>query len=139
MPTFGNQEGIAAVRLKAECPCHCPFGNKAADLRDEICLLVFLSILNFDTARAELITGNELFRWWSDKDHRYEGLCLGYILGIHETNTAQSGACVPSSGVSRREIRDIVIRYLTTRPENRHLYAATLVLDAMRQAFPCCN
>jgi hypothetical protein len=44
--------------------------------------------------------------------------------------------CIPPK-VNRRQILDVVLQYMERHPEQRHLFAAVLVLFAIAEKFPC--
>jgi hypothetical protein len=86
-------------------------------------------------------TGNELWSHCSDESAYSSGLCMGFVMGIADVMGAGSAilgarVCLPER-VNGGETRDVVKRYLELHPERRHYAAASLVLDALAQAFPC--
>ncbi len=79
------------------------------------------------------------------RDHSLNGVCVGYIEAIVDAmHTVQDSggtvngwrACIPQ-GVTVRQLRDLVIRFLRAHPELRHLAAIDLVTNALAEAFPC--
>lgn len=101
-----------------------------------------LTLIGFG-AHAE--TGNEFATWCKAQQGGFErGMCLGYLDGVIDTHTsfiiAGSGAlgfiCIPDK-VTKGQARDVVLKYMRDNPEQTHLSASTLVIAALREAFPC--
>ena len=73
-----------------------------------------------------------------------EPYCTGYVVGIADALSIEEGvssvwgwkACIPDS-VSRRQLRDVVVKYLQNNPETRDETAASLTAAALAMAFPC--
>ncbi len=60
---------------------------------------------------------------------------MGYVISV-----ADAGDRIifcTHKGANANQLVAITQRYLKDKLENRHLNAATLVVDALRQAFPC--
>lgn len=64
-----------------------------------------------------------------------QGLCLGYVMGVTDVNLRDK-ICTPS-GVTIGQLQSITIKYLNDYPDRLHYSADSLVLDALRKAFPC--
>jgi hypothetical protein len=70
-------------------------------------------------------------------DDRMSGtLAFGYVLGVSDVMTEAGTACQPK-GATRGQVGDVVSKFLSDHPEQRHLSAAGLVTSAILQAFPC--
>ena len=74
---------------------------------------------------------------------RSRSICLGYAGGIADALTAFSIAyptmvqvCMPA-GITMQQTMDVVIRHLQAHPEDRHLPAAALAIEAFVATFPC--
>jgi hypothetical protein len=90
--------------------------------------------------------GNELFANCSAKGDNLvsafkTGLCDGYVIGVADAladgaNINGFTAC-PTGSVAKKQMYDIVLRYLTQHPEMRHYGAVGLVAAAISDAFPC--
>ena len=78
-----------------------------------------------------LTTGNDLMQHCIASP---DSFCAGYIGGV--IDTSHSLFCFPP-GVTKREIINITIVYLHDHSEKLGLYAPSLVIKAMRAAFPC--
>ena len=110
---------------------------------------------------ADAISGNDfLSACLSEGDLAKEGFCVGYLLGAIEgirygsalpflairsgedmTETLGMaekflGACIPEAAEFGQH-RDVAVRYIERSPESRHLPARGLILDSLREAFPC--
>ena len=81
--------------------------------------------------QAKMTTGNDLKQYCTVAPN---GLCAGYVAGV--TEATQALFCFPP-GVTKRQIRDVAVTYLNNHPERLHLLAPSLVINAMRNAFPC--
>jgi Ssp1 endopeptidase immunity protein Rap1a len=93
--------------------------------------------------RVSTTTGNELLESCEAKGSFKEAFCLGYITGVTDLDQMNASvfpehrrSCVPEN-VTNGQIRDVIVRYLTDHPEERHMLAAILVAEAMGKAFPC--
>lgn len=85
------------------------------------------------STQAYALSGNQLHELCT----KGETACASYIMGSVDTLLPlASGICAPSSA-NYRQYKDIVARFLMDRPERRHQLAPLLILDAMREAFPC--
>ena len=80
---------------------------------------------------AKVTTGNDLKQYCNAAP---TGLCAGYVLGV--TDATLELYCFPP-GVTKMQIRGVVVQYLNNSPERLHLLAPGLVIKAMRTAFPC--
>ena len=92
-------------------------------------------------------TGIELLRL-CDGDIQDQPLCLGYIMGVNDTQftndqilakyfdtTPRYNIC--AQGVSADQLRLVVIKYMKDRPEGLHYQASSIVGAALGSAFPC--
>jgi hypothetical protein len=76
-------------------------------------------------------SGNDLWEWCvRDPD----GFCFGYIVGAIDQDS--TSLCIPK-GAAFVQTRDVVVAYLKNNPENRHFHATTVLLLALREAWPC--
>jgi hypothetical protein len=92
---------------------------------------------------AQFIDGNKLhsqlqaakqLRYRSASQDMFEAAGQGYVMGIADSH---SGVLCIQPGVNFGQLIDIVTQYLETHPAERHWSAATLVLTAIAQQFPC--
>lgn len=100
-------------------------------------------------AHGQDATGNDLQGYCTDARPGADGFCFGYIIGaidglisgVRHTGTGATpadvlGICIPN-GVTKGQIRDVVLAFLTDHPEKRHEVAPVLVRGALAAAFPC--
>jgi len=90
-----------------------------------------LSVSLAGSVQARLTTGGELMQHCMTAPDNF---CAGYIGGVIDTSHALF--CFPSD-VNKRQIINLTIMYLRDHPEKLELYAPSLVIRAMRDAFPC--
>ncbi len=64
------------------------------------------------------------------------GMYSGYVWGIADTLELSGLVCI-QNGVTRKQLVDVVIRYLAAHPEFRQLHAEALTGVALMEAFPC--
>jgi hypothetical protein len=91
--------------------------------------------------------GNKLFSDCTEKDPVSDGLCSGYIIGVFDSHAAYLallpyGAInlfCPPQGAAAGQVRDIVVRYLETHPETLQYTAASEIIVALMDAFPCAS
>ena len=108
-----------------------------------ITILIAISIftLVFD-AYAQLQTGSMLMDGWSAhqrlqrgrgyaEDSIADNFFLGYIAGVSDSFFFE----IPA-GVNLSQIGNIVGKYFDAHPEKLKESAATLILDALKEAFP---
>jgi len=86
------------------------------------------------------MTGNELYTQCTSPD---ELVCSGFVMGVSDTiatyqsaSAVRSVICLPK-GVNTGHLIDAVVKYLGEKPEVRHYTAASSVIGAMLEAFPC--
>jgi hypothetical protein len=70
-----------------------------------------------------------------------QGMCVGGVAGIMflanaATKTTAHAICIPST-VSTAQSLTVVVRFLRNHPEKLNDAFASLVLDALREAWPC--
>jgi hypothetical protein len=85
--------------------------------------------------------GDEILAWCKDTGPYTQGICQGFVQGVAATfadidQPLPLRLCLPANA-SRRQVVDIVVRYLETHPERRHSSANSLVWTALHDAFPC--
>ena len=62
--------------------------------------------------------------------------CLAYVAGMTDAFTWDGFVCTPLQ-VTEDQVQVVVVNYLRAYPENRHYSAASIVREALQQAFPC--
>jgi hypothetical protein len=68
--------------------------------------------------------------------------CYAYITGIHDTMRAYEAwlnlkEFCPPAGITQGELRRAVLGYLIAYPQNRQGQAASVVVVALKTAYPC--
>ena len=84
-------------------------------------------------------TGNKLYKDCAE-NYRH---CVGYVQGVVDGASAimaelsmKTPICFPNN-VTSGQVTDIVIKYLKENPSARHYVAASNVMVAITNAFPC--
>jgi Rap1a immunity proteins len=110
-------------------------------MRRVMLVAVALSSLVAGTAaHAGFRDGNKLFedcKYTDTNSNTFPaGTCAGYIVGAVDALLETGAFCVPD-GVEAGQVIDVVKLYLAQHPEKRHLAASDLVVDALKEKFPC--
>lgn len=95
-------------------------------------------------ASAQFYSGNKLWEVCSEKGAAFNfGVCSGYVLGVYDSimspisqRSVLARICEPDQ-LQAGQLRDIVINYLQARPEERHMQASVIVMNALARAYPC--
>jgi hypothetical protein len=87
-------------------------------------------------ASAE-VSGNTLFSDCSAKEDSVEfGRCIGFVAAV--TDVADGAAfCIPPGKVTYRQVKDIVMKFLTDQPALRSHAAYELTAAVLSAYFPC--
>ena len=96
--------------------------------------------LSFSNAYADFTDGNELQQWLSESEatneSRYHtGIFRGYVGGV--VDIGNNILFCTGSGVTRGQYTAVVKKYIKNNPEKWNIGASSLVIEAMKQAFPC--
>jgi hypothetical protein len=99
------------------------------------------AFLSTATASAgdDFKTGNELLEACQSSDSFDRGVCFGFVEGVSDAmNEGVAGwrRCLPAPVVIK-QVSDVAVNFLARHPEWRHRSAATLVAEALKEAFPC--
>lgn len=86
-------------------------------------------------AAGEFISGNTLLADCRSTSAVARMDCLGYVTGVHDALYGVT-ICSPQ-GVTRGQLRDVVVQALASRPEALHRSADRLVGAALAAAWPC--
>ena len=88
-------------------------------------------------------TGSSILESCERESWFNKGYCLGYIIGVSDAaNTLAvwkgfaESICTPQ-GVTSGQLQKVVVNNLNENPEELHLNASSLVLNALSEAFPC--
>jgi len=89
--------------------------------------------------------GNRLYSdCKNESDTMAQGFCVGYVSGLVDLDLVYASMiegyrpqyCLRSS-VNPMQLKDLVIQYLEANPEQRQYPAASSVIMALKNAFPC--
>ena len=84
--------------------------------------------------------GNDLFGKCQSNNSADSVYCIAYIAGVADAIGGNSingfRACIPL-GATKAHVRDVVVGWLQSNPENRHHGAKGLIAAALEEAFPC--
>ena len=85
-------------------------------------------------AADAIVNGNKLNELCESSQE--SAVCLGYIIGAADAHVNDGSFCAPNDTIGG-QMEDIVKRYLRVHPERRHFSAASLVVSALKEKFPC--
>jgi Rap1a immunity proteins len=101
------------------------------------------TVVSFN-ACADVLSGNEWLADCSANENFRKLACLRFAEGVANgialwagSSRANAPMCLPDGGVSTGQVQDVGVRYVRAHPEIRHLPAATLLLAAFKEAWPC--
>ena len=109
-----------------------------------ILLVAFLIALVFSglvggQAVAEVIDGSKLFADCRDGDNpnaREWGTCFGYINGVADALVPAGLYCLPT-GAKSGQVLDVAKLYIQDHSDKRYLPAPQLIVNALKEKFPC--
>ena len=89
-------------------------------------------------SQGAFYSGNDMKEKCDQKDVSAfdSGLCLGYFLGVFDSQEPMKLYCLPEN-VDARQIVDVIQQFLVRNPQDRHLIASGLAARALHEAFPC--
>jgi hypothetical protein len=111
-------------------------GTGGNAMRYRIAILVCAVALSTTAVQAVGMTGKELLSYCRSSINEQYGLCVGYIMGVFDTEELQRHTC-PASGVTNGEKVNLIVHFLGVHEEQRDLLAPSLVIAATQQSFPC--
>ena len=82
---------------------------------------------------VDWIIGSQLF----DDCQRDESFCLGYVMGAAASFPGQGSSFCLTAEVKGNQLKDMVTIWLGEHPELQHKTASFLVLQALKEKFPC--
>jgi hypothetical protein len=103
---------------------------------------MLVSLVVSDPAWGASFDGNLLYSYCKSKHLTAQGFCNGYIQGVGVLNGAADDRfgglrfCLPN-GVNLSQQQDVVVKWLSENPQERHHPASYVVIRALDQAFPC--
>jgi hypothetical protein len=104
--------------------------------------LVGVALISISHPAAGQQTSIDLQMKCSSREKNVDALiCQIYFNAFTETLLVTragepNGICLPP-GASANQNRLVVEKYMSEHPEKLHEYAAILIVDALREAFPC--
>lgn len=109
-------------------------------------LLVLALMFAPFSARADFVTGQSLHEWLVEADAPHasatreqlwtSGLAYGYVESVTDGPARGKKFC-PTNGITGGQMVAVVAKYLTAHPERWNYNANSLVIDSLREAFPC--
>jgi Rap1a immunity proteins len=113
-------------------------------------MLVAVALFSLVAAKANAgyFDGNELLAWCENWQREMDpgddlllgGYCGGFVGGVVDALVNNPNTfCVPQGprGVSSAQLVEVVKLYLRDHPDKRHLGASLLVIQALKERFPC--
>lgn len=100
-----------------------------------LCFTILLPAIAL--AQTNFVNGNRLNERCYGQDPVLVGFCVGYIVGVADTNSKYICAPGGQHGVSVGQFESIVKKYLVENPAQLHKAADVIVLKALTEAFPC--
>lgn len=112
----------------------------------KLVLIALIAITQINPAQAarggSFQTGNDLFAACDSTDSEDRLLCAVWVVAFTEgfaiAQAPHPVICFPSGATIGQDM-DIIVRYLRSHPEQRHLRAGVLAGAALGIAFPCRN
>jgi len=114
-------------------------GNGRRSLGMRVALL--LALIWTMSAEAAFYSANELYSYLVDFRKNYSGddatafIGAGYVVGVFDSGNGRLWCA--DDQVSVRQVIDITFNYLDQHPESRRFEAASIVREALSDAFPC--
>ncbi len=109
-------------------------------------ICVFLSVGAFaaELGKAHMANGSELLTYCAKSTANAQSACLGYIAGVSDAiindlirdRASPVKACIPRSAKAGDRAA-IVIKWLSRHIDQLRKPAATLVVRALSEAYPC--
>lgn len=98
--------------------------------------LLFVPVIS----HAAFKTGNDLWMDMTSKDYFGLANSIGYITGVADTARGYL-YCPPADGggITAGQMQDMVKNYLQANPQIRNFNADLIVINVLKQAWPCAN
>jgi hypothetical protein len=107
-------------------------------MRVRASVLMTVAAMIAGPARAEFVTGNDLYTKCVSNAPEDKFWCLGFVTGVFDTlPTGPKGLVCPGPNVTAGQVHGVVVKNLQEHPTMRNLPAAFLVGTALGVAFPC--
>lgn len=93
------------------------------------------------------LSGGELEDFCLARTHMGPVLCAMFLRGAFEgmmtANVSLTGGdnviCLPSSGITLNEIREMFLDFVHETPDRRQVWAGTLLFDSLQASYPCAD
>ena len=108
------------------------------------CVLAALTVVEIGSAADK--ADPEVAMLWFDRCSRpdlgSQAACTSFIFGVNELHTLlrlhkKMELYCPTGDVTVADIRAIAMKYMQQHPEDLHKAFVVLVLEALREAYPC--
>ena len=90
-------------------------------------------------ARAEFLTGNDLYQRLTSNNIGEQMYALGFVVGAYDMGVHVFFCPRTEAGITAGQVQDIVRNYLYANPGQRQRNADALVRDALKEVWPCQN
>lgn len=109
-----------------------------------ICVSLSAAAVATELGKSYMANGSELLTYCAKSTANAQSACLGYIAGVSDAiindlirdRASPVKACIPRS-VRAGDRAAIVIKWLSRHTDQLRKPAATLVVRALSEAFPC--
>ena len=98
--------------------------------------LLIALLLVTSNAKAQFLTGNELYARLTSRDTPEKIFAAGYVSGVFDTGHG-TFHCATGSNVTIGQVSDIAKNYLEQNPEVRNISADLLVTASFARVWPC--
>ncbi|TNH40942.1 Rap1a/Tai family immunity protein [Paracoccus haeundaensis] len=105
-------------------------------------LIIGAGVAFGDNTDGFYMMGNDLYEGCTDSHSgvaEYVMAVFDYSSHVAWTHKAMDARLCSADGVKSSQLRDVVCMYLQNNPTTRHEEAASLVSQAIREAYPCTN
>jgi Ssp1 endopeptidase immunity protein Rap1a len=103
----------------------------------KIAAFVFCLLSLTCPAFAAFDDGNNVLERCTSQSPFDRGMCVGLIAGYFEGMQAAYSCSKYNPNITRRQIMDVVVKFLKDNPADRHLPGVTLSYRAFYVAFDC--
>ena len=90
-------------------------------------------------ARAEFLTGNELYQKMTSTDHGDRMYAMGFVVGAYDIGVHVFFCPRTEQGITVGQVQDIVRNYMAANPGQRNRTAEFMVREAFKEIWPCAN
>ncbi|MFM5007340.1 MULTISPECIES: Rap1a/Tai family immunity protein [Aeromonas] len=101
-------------------------------------IFALLTLMMTFSASAVFTSGNDLKSYMDEDDNGGSflgGVYSGYVIGVHDAFDDVL-FCTPEN-VTKGQVKAVISKYLKANPEQWNKSADSIVIEALRGAFPC--